>query len=163
MAMNDKLKPIQRRIDTLDEHLRHSGNFKANRKTMAQYDRLYADYDTAKKETGLFAKSKTEKARLAMMDFYETHRSEIEMFRTAEQYLKGVLQKRYDPKKLPPIKKWEDERAAKIAEKQAMYADYHGFKDEVKSAEAIRRYAEQVMREVEPRERTKSKSWEVDI
>jgi hypothetical protein len=156
MAMNDKLKPIQRRIDTLDEHLRQSGNFKANRKIMAQYDRLYADYDATKKETGLFAKSKTEKARLAMMDFYETHRSEIEMFRTAEKYLKGVLQSRYDPKKLPPIKKWQDERAAKIVEKQAMYADYHGLKDEVKSAETIRRYAEQVMREVEPRERTRS-------
>jgi hypothetical protein len=123
---------------------------------MAQYDRLYADYDTAKKETGLFAKSKKEKARLAVTDFYETYRSEIEMFRTAEKYLKGVLQKRYDPKKLPPIKKWQDERASKIVEKQAMYVDYHELKDEVKSAEAIRRYAEQVMREVEPRERKRS-------
>jgi mRNA-degrading endonuclease toxin of MazEF toxin-antitoxin module len=35
--------------------------------------------------------------------------------------------------------------------------------EKVKSAETIRRYAEDVMREVEPRERAKSKNWEVDI
>ena len=156
MAINEKLKPIDRRIKTLDEHLRHSENFKQHRKIATQYDALYAEYETAKKATGLFAKSKADKAHAATQDFYETNRAEITLFRAAEKYLKGVLQSRYDPKKLPPIKMWQDERAAKIAEKQTLYVGYDALKEKVKSAETIRRYAEQVMRVVEPKERQRS-------
>ncbi|GHU35038.1 hypothetical protein FACS1894105_02940 [Clostridia bacterium] len=156
IAMNDKLKPIERRIKTLDEHLRHSENFKQHCKIAAQYGKLYAEYETAKKATGLFAKLKADKAHAAAQDFYESYRTEMTLFRSAEKYLKGVLQSRYDPKKLPPIKLWQDERAAKIAEKQALYTDYNSLKDEVKSAETIRRYAEDVMRVGKPRERKRS-------
>jgi hypothetical protein len=156
MAINKKLKPIDRRIKTLDEHLRHSENFKQHRKIATQYDALYAEYETAKKSTGIFAKSKAEKAHAAAQDFYEANRADITLFRAAEKYLKGVLQSRYDPKKSPPIKMWQDERAAKIAEKQALYVGYAALKEKVKSAETIRRYAEEVMRVVEPRERTRS-------
>jgi ATP-dependent exoDNAse (exonuclease V) alpha subunit len=156
LAISNKAKPIQRRIDTLKEHLRQSENFKANRKVMATYDRLLDISKTASKSTGLFAKSKADKAHKDAQDFYDANRADIEIYRAAEKYLKGVLQSRYDPKKLPPIKAWEKELAEKQAEKQGLYVGYDALKEKVKSAETIRRYAERVMREVEPRERTRT-------
>jgi hypothetical protein len=110
LALGDKLKPVERRIKTLDEHLRQSENFKANRKIAGQYNTLNAEAKAAEKATGLFAKSKAEKAHNTEQSFYETHRAEIDLFQGAEKYLEGVLQSRYDRKKLPPITKWQDER-----------------------------------------------------
>ncbi|MDR1615606.1 MAG: DUF4825 domain-containing protein, partial [Syntrophomonadaceae bacterium] len=49
--------------------------------------------------------------------YHEANRAEIILCEAAERYLKGVLQSRYDPKKLPSIPKWKEERAAKTAEK----------------------------------------------
>jgi len=40
----DKLKPIDRRLKTLDEHIRHSGNYKGYRGHKAQYEKLYTQY-----------------------------------------------------------------------------------------------------------------------
>ena len=57
-----KLKSVDRRIKTLEEHLRHSGNFKANKKYKTQYEKLYAEYQTLKKSKGIFADRKTQKA-----------------------------------------------------------------------------------------------------
>ena len=100
-AISDKLKPIKKRLDTLDEHFRHSGNLKQYRGHKAQYDKLYAQYKTLKKSPGFMAKRKAEKARIAANGYYETFRREITSYETAEKYLKDVLQARFDPKKSP--------------------------------------------------------------
>jgi len=54
---------------------------------------------------------KAQKALDAANDYYETHRQQITLYNAAEQYLKDVLQQHFDPKKLPPISKWQAEIA----------------------------------------------------
>jgi hypothetical protein len=144
-VISGKLKPINRRIETLDTHIEQSENFKQNRKIAAQYDKLYAEYKTAKTATGLFAKSKVDKAHKVAQDFYNEHDTEIKMFRAAEQYLKDVLQERYDPKKLPPITKWIKERDALQIEKGELNREYYALREQVKEVETIRRNVHSIL------------------
>lgn len=145
-GVREKLKKVERRIKTLDEHIRHSENFKSYRKIKARYETLYTEYEAAKNATGLFAKSKADKALGAASDYYETHRAEIAMYDNAERYLKDVLQERFDPAKLPPMTKWKAERDTKTAEKDGLHQEYYRLRDEVKNAEAIKRTVEQLAR-----------------
>ena len=39
--IREELKPIERRIKTLDEHIKQSGNYKGYRSYKAQYEKLY--------------------------------------------------------------------------------------------------------------------------
>ena len=91
-----KLKSVDRRIKTLEEHLRHSGNFKANKKYKTQYEKLYAEYQTLKKSKGIFADRKTRKALDTANEYHETYRTEITTHENAERYLRDVLQERFD-------------------------------------------------------------------
>ena len=50
-SINTKLKKVQRRVDTLKEHIMHSENFRNYRKIKARYEELYSLYRTAKKAT----------------------------------------------------------------------------------------------------------------
>jgi len=61
------------------------------------------------------------------------------LFDAAEKYLREHMQKHFDPKKLPPISKWEKELAGKLAEKDALYRDYYALKDETVKIEKIKR------------------------
>jgi hypothetical protein len=161
LAISDKLKPIDRRLKTLDEHIRHSENFKSYRGYKAQYEKLYTEYKTAQKGTGLFAERKAQKALDTANEYRETYRTEIAMYDNAEKYLKDVLQGHFDPKKLPPVSKWKEERAAKIAEKQTLNGEYHALKDEIREVETIRKYAEQIQRTIEPKQRTREQGMEI--
>jgi hypothetical protein len=147
----DQIKKTERRVTTLDKHLEHSANFKKYWGVKAQYDKLISEADAAQKATGFFVKSKIEKARAAAQDFYETHSSEITIFRAAEKYLSGVLQKRFDPKQLPPIKRWESERGACKQELGGLYSEYHSLKSDVQDAETIKRFAANLMVPDEPK------------
>ena len=139
------LKKVERRIDTLKEHLRHSGNFKKYRKYKYKYESLYSEYEAAKKATGFGADRKAKKALAAVNEYHELHRSEIAMFANAEQYLCDVLQGRFDPKKLPPITKWRDELADKIVEKDSLYREHYSFKDEAVKVEKIRASVKEIL------------------
>jgi hypothetical protein len=103
----------------------------------------------------LFAERKAQKALDTANEYRETYHSEIAMYDNAEKYLKDVLQARFDPKKLPPVSKWKEERAAKIAERQTLNGEYHALKDEIREVETIRKYAEQIQRTIEPKQRTR--------
>jgi hypothetical protein len=158
--LSANIKKVNKRIDTLKEHLRQSENYKQYRKIAAHYDALNAAAENA---TGLFAKSKAEKARKDTQDFYRDHEHEIGMFRDAEKYLKGVLQSRFDPKKLPPIKRWQNELAAKFAERDALDGVYYKLKDEIKHVETLKRFAVDLMIPDEPQEiQQKTKTLEVE-
>ena len=50
-------------------------------------------------------------------------------FDAAEKYLREHMQKHFEPKKLPPISKWEKELAEKLAEKDSLYRGYYTLKD----------------------------------
>jgi len=45
-------------------------------------------------------------------------------------YNRNVLQRRFDPKKLSPIKLWREELAAKTTEREASYREYDSLKIE---------------------------------
>jgi predicted nucleic acid-binding Zn-ribbon protein len=162
--LSTNIKKTNKRIDTLKEHLRQSENYKQYRKIATEYDTLHAAADTVEKTTGLFAKSKAENARKDTQDFYRDHDHEIGMFRDAEKYLRGVLQSRFDPKKLPPIKMWQNELAEKLAERDELNGKYYTLKDEIKHVETRKRFAVDLMIPDEPREvqQQKTKTLEVD-
>ena len=137
--IREELKPIDRRIKTLDEHISQSGNYKAYRSYKAQYEKLYAQYKALKKVTGFGAERKAQKALNTANEYYEAYRAEITMYENAEQYLKNVLQEHFDPKKLPPVTKWKAERDTLTAERGKLNQRYVALKSEVKEAEQIRR------------------------
>jgi hypothetical protein len=123
------------------------------------YDRLKSDANAAEKATGLFAKSKAEKARKAAQDFYCDHTPEIEQYRTAKKYLRDTLQGRFDPKKIAAQrKKWAGERDAKISEQCNLTIGYRKLTDELKEAETLKQFAVKLMFLDEPREQTRERS-----
>jgi hypothetical protein len=103
-----------------------------------------------------------DKARQAAQSSDDSTRAAITLFEAAERYLKNVLQGRFDPKKLPPITKWQEERTAKTAEKQKLNGEYHSLKDEIREVEIIRKYAEEVQRTMNPpKQRTRTRDREI--
>jgi hypothetical protein len=157
MEISNKLKPVQRRIDTLKEHLRHSENFKNYRKFAAKRAALYAKYQKLESQ-GLFAKGKAKKALEAAETYDWQYLNELQDFDKAEKYLCGVLLERFDPKKLPPMTAWKRELDGLLAEKHNIQIEYDALNERVKSAEAIRRFAEQAMRGEDDKVRTKARS-----
>jgi hypothetical protein len=149
-SVRTDLKKVERRIDTLNEHFDQSAAFKSYRKHKVQYEKLYAQYDTLKTATGFGAKRKAEKALQAANEYHETYRSEIVMYEKAERYLKDVLQERFDPKKQPPVAKWREEYATKLAEKDALYREYYAVKEETAKVEQIRRGVTDILRSEAP-------------
>ncbi len=156
-SISEKLKSTDRRLKTLDEHLRHSGNYKAYRRYKAQYEKLYAQYRQIKKAGGFGAERKAQKALDTANAYHNDHHKEIVLFESAEKYLKDVMQERFDPKKLPPIRKWEAERDKLKVERQQLSHRYSTLKDEVKEAEQIRRNVHSILKEERGRELPKRK------
>ena len=161
-AIRDELRTVERRTKTLDEHLRHSGNYKANRKFKAKYDTLYAEYTTLKKATGFGAERKAQKALDTANEFYETHCNEITMYENAERYLRDVLQKHYDPMKLPPIVKWQAERESLTADLKRLNLDYKKLKDDTAKVEKIRSNVYDILRS-ESRETQRTRTQFIDL
>ena len=161
-AIRDELRAVERRTKTLDEHLRHSGNFKAYRKFKTKYEKLYAEYTTLKKATGFGAKGKAQKALDAANEYYETHRNEITMYENAERYLRDVLQKHFDPKKLPPITKWQAERESLYADLKRLNLDYMKLKDDTAKVEKIRSNVYDILRS-ESRETQRTQTQFIDL
>ena len=149
-SLREKMKPLERRIKTLDEHLRQSEIFKTHRKVKAKYDELYSLYESARKETGILAERKAQKALADANAYYDVNSADIILCRAAERYLKDVLQERFDPKKLPPMTKWREELSAKTAERAALNRDYLALKDETRKVERIRRGVGEIMRSEAP-------------
>lgn len=141
------LNTIEKRLNVLDEHIRHSENFKNYRSVKRQYDELYSRYEAARKVKGFGAERKAQNALDTANKYYETNRAEIVLYESAERYLRDVLQKRFNPNKLPPITKWTEEHTAKTTEKKMLYQEYYSLKDEVKEVEIIRRNVEEIMRD----------------
>ena len=144
-SASTELKKVERRIDTLKEHLRQSRNLKEHRSLKRQYDKLYSEHTTAKKATGFFAERKAQKALEAANDFYEANRAGLTLFETAEKYMSGVLQERFDPKNLPPISMWEKELAAKLAEKDSLYQEYYKLKYDTNKVEIIQASVNEIL------------------
>jgi hypothetical protein len=142
----ERKKKIERRVATLDKHAAQCKNFTANQSAKRTYDRLHSEAEAAEKSAvgslNPFAKGKAEKARKAAQDYYYDNTPQIEMFRSAEKYLKDVLQKRFDPKQVAAqAKKWSAERETCKQELGGINSECATYKHEVESAEDIKRFA----------------------
>jgi hypothetical protein len=119
---------------------------------MAHHRKLTEQAEAAKQENGFGAKKKAEKAQTAADSYYNANSREIILCEAAENYLKGVLQKRFDPKKWPPIAKWTKDRDSVLAEKQQLNLKYQTLKTEVNAAEKIRSEVYSIMAREQRRE-----------
>ena len=146
-SISEKLKSVDRRLKTLDEHLWNSKNYKAYHGYKTQYERLYAQYRAIKKAGGFRSESKAQKALDTANAYYEEHRTEITLYEAAERYLKDVMQDHFDPKKLPPISKWEAESNKLKFERQELSRWYFTLKEDVKEVERIQRSINNILRE----------------
>jgi hypothetical protein len=109
------MKPVNRRIETLDKHLVHSENFKKHGKLAKKRDELYTEYKQLDGKGFLF-KLQADKALKTSKDFDWKHFNALKDYDEANKYLRKVLQKRFDPKNIP-IKDWRKERDTLVIEK----------------------------------------------
>ena len=126
-SISEKLKPIDRRLKTLDEHLLNANRY-------SQYRDIYRQY-----------KQKKPKKQEA---FYENHRMELTHYEAAERYLKEVM----NGKTGIPVKAWEAERNRLNAKRKQLSRRYSMLKDEVKEVEQIRRNVHSILKEANGRE-----------
>ena len=161
-SVHEDLKKTDRRIKTLSEHIRQSGHYKNGRKYKRQYDKLYSEYKTASSSKGLLTKRNAQKALDKANAYFEVNRTEIVLYEAAEKYLQKVMQKNFDPNKLPPITKWKKEIAEMTATKAKLSGEYNTLREETKKIERIQRSVKEILQSVEQPE-VKPKLRELDI
>ena len=149
LALGQKLNMIDKRIKTLDEHIKQAGVYNQYGGFKAKYDRLCAEHKALEKASGFGAKRKVQKALDTANEYYENHRMELTLHAAAVRYLQEV-QRGHDS--LPHPSTWEAERAKLQAERKTLSQEYYTLKNEVKQVEIIRRHVEDLVRE-ESRER----------
>ena len=82
------------------------------------------------------------------------------LFDAADKYLRGVLQDRFDPKKLPPIVAWKQEIGGKMSEKAVLDREYTVLKEETQKVEQIRRSNGEILRVDAPKRTAKKREAE---
>ena len=112
---------IERRLNTLDEHIRQGGIYLAHRELYAEYQQL-----KPKKQA----------------TFYEAHRAELMAFEAAKRYLEACLNGH-----ALPLDAWKKEHVKLAAERGEFSSDYAALKEQVLAAENIQWTAEKILRE----------------
>jgi len=161
-TVNENLKKVERRTETLKKHLEQGGYIKSFRKIKRHHDDLYSWYESARKEKGFFAERKAQKALEAANEYRELHHRELTLYDAAARYMRDVLQDRYDPKKLPPLSMWREELVVKNTEKDSLYQEYYALKDETHKVEKIRASVKEIIQAKIP-ERVRQKSRRVEL
>jgi ATP-dependent exoDNAse (exonuclease V) alpha subunit len=138
----DRMKPVNRRIETLDKHLMHSENLKKHDKLAKRRDELYAEYKRLDGKGFLF-KLQADKALKAAEAYDWKHLNALKDYDDADKYLRKILQKRFDPKDIP-VKAWQKERDTLAIEKGGLDSEYNVMKERTRDVEVIRKYAENV-------------------
>jgi predicted nuclease with TOPRIM domain len=118
-VINDKLKPIERRMKTLAEHIE-------NAKTYNQYKLIHKKYKELKPKY--------------QADFYEANRTELTLYESAKRYLDANLNGHN-----MPLKSWKEEQTKLTAEKAQLLQRYYKLKEEVKEVETIKRSVENIL------------------
>ena len=117
------LKFIERRLKTLDEHIKESAYHLEFREIYQKYKQL---------------KPRKQKK------FFEDHRREIMLFEAADRYFS---EHRVDTQAPLPIKQWREEHERIITDKNRLYRDYSALSGEVREVEIIRRSVYDIMRQ----------------
>ena len=135
----DNIKKAERRLDTLSQHITQYESRRAHRAVYNEY-------------AGIKNNPKKREA------YYTKHKTEIEAFKDAREYLNTVMNGRTDP---PPIKDWRKEQQSLTAAKYAACERYYALQDDVWSVEQLRKGAENIMRE-DVQERQPRRAQDVD-
>ncbi len=122
MDIGGRLNRLDRRVKTLDEHLKQAGHYRQHREIFQQYQGI--------------AKPKQRER------FRSEHHAEIALYEAAKRYLDGVMNGRTSL----PVKAWLDERGTLGNERNALNREYVSLKTEVQGLERIRRAVEDIMR-----------------
>ena len=134
MSIGNALKPIDRKIAELDEHIKQSGVYQQYESYKKKHDMLNAEHKKLSKEKGFGAKGKSQKALDTANHYYETNRMEITLCTTAERHLKA--NKNSEGK--IPLPDWKAERERLTAERNKLNVRYQKLKAETAKVERIR-------------------------
>jgi DNA invertase Pin-like site-specific DNA recombinase len=126
-----KLKAAERRLDTLDEHIKQADIYLAHKTVYKHYQQ--------------------EKNPKWKEKYADAHHAEITLYGAASRYLKGVMNGHTSL----PIKSWKAERDTLITERKRLNQEYVMLKEEVREVEVIRRNVYDIMRAEARREQPK--------
>ncbi|GHU57242.1 hypothetical protein AGMMS49975_22380 [Clostridia bacterium] len=118
-VIGDKIKPVERRIKTLNEHINQAEIYN-------KHKAIYKKYNSIKPKN--------------QADFYENNRAAITLYEAAKKYLDNNLNGH-----TLPLKSWKAEREELTAELAQLSREYRKLKEEVKEVETIRRGVESVV------------------
>ena len=146
--VSTEIKKADRRLETLETHLAHCENLRQHKGVNDKYKQL-APKKQSEAPKGLsslrsadnFA-MKREEAKKKQAAYYEKHATEIEAYQDANKYLMAVLNDRTEI----PIPTWKKELSQLTAERVSLAERFYNLKDEIKSAEVLRRGMEEMMR-----------------
>ena len=125
------VKYIDRRLDTLDEHIRQGEIYLKRRELYQQYQQLKPKKQVA---------------------FFEANRAELVLFESARHYLDACLNGH-----ALPLEAWKKEREKLIVERGEFSIEYAALKEQVLDVEKIQRTVERVLREGNHRQKTREK------
>ena len=137
-AVSEKIRKVDRRMDTLAQHLTQCENLKQYRAICKKYQQLDPKKSNA---------------------FYDKHFEEIRLYESAKKYLDAVLNGR----KEIPVKAWQAEQTTLTAERFSLCEDYYRLKDETRSVEVLRKGAENIIRENSRNEQIATKKRELEL
>jgi|GEM_PF-2642946 len=112
---------IDRRANTLDEHIRQGEIYLQHRGLYGQYQQL---------------KSRKQAA------FHEANRAELVLFESAKRYLDTCLNGH-----TLPLEAWKKERKKLIVERSEFSLEYAAIKEQILDMETIQRVVERILRE----------------
>lgn len=135
--VSDEIKKIDRRLDTLAQHLIQYDNYK-------QHKKLY--------ET--FKSTETKKQDV----FYDKHSEQIQLYKNAKQYLTAII----NGKAAVPLKAWQKEQTKLNTDRFSICEDYYRLKDEVLAVEKIQNTVEHMI-QVASRARTVQKTKDIGL
>ena len=106
LEVSDNIKKVDRRLETLTQHISQYENYKTHKPVYDKYKKL----NPKKQET-----------------FYEKHFEEIECFKTAQEYLIAIM----NGKTTVPKKSWQAEQKKLVSHRFSLCEKFYGLKDEI--------------------------------
>ncbi len=132
--ITERIKQVEKKLHEWQELIRQARAYCENRECYVQY-------------------KKTKPRRQA--DFAERHRAELALYSHAEKYLLGHT---VDRKVTPEA--WKADAARLASEKDRLYGEMRGLRDEAKQADSVMRNVKRVM---QPEQRRPVKRWDMEL
>jgi len=126
VGIRNKLKPIERRLNVLHEHIKQAEFYHK----YSEMHKIYKQQPTKKQEA-----------------FFEANRAELMLYQSAERYFKEHLNGR---NKIP-LTSWQNELIKLNSDKSKLYHEYNSLKEQVKEVEQIKRQIESILCEEMPK------------